>query len=85
VAQMTSAHGYSQRVRNAIGWLRTNFDQQLKIDAFARQVNLSPSSLHHHFKAVTAMSPLQYQKQLRLQEARRLLMAEDVDAVSASA
>lgn len=83
IAQMTAAHGHSQRVRDAISWLRANFAEPLHIDAFARRVNMSPSSLHHHFKAVTAMSPLQYQKQLRLQEARRLLLAEDVDAATA--
>ena len=83
IAQMTSMQGHSQRVRHAIEWLRANFDQPLQIDAFAKRVNMSPSSLHHHFKAVTAMSPLQYQKQLRLQEARRLLLAEDVDAATA--
>ena len=83
LAQMTAAHGHSQRVRDAINWLRANFSEPLHIDTFARLVNMSPSSLHHHFKAVTAMSPLQYQKQLRLQEARRLLLAEDVDAATA--
>jgi len=83
IAQMTSSQGHSQRVRNAIQWLREHFNEPLQIDAFARQVNMSPSSLHHHFKAVTAMSPLQFQKQLRLQEARRLLLAENLDAATA--
>jgi AraC-like DNA-binding protein len=83
IAQMTSAHGHAQRVREAINLLRANFAEPLHIDTFARQVHMSPSSLHHHFKAVTAMSPLQYQKQLRLQEARRLLLAEGLDAATA--
>jgi AraC-like DNA-binding protein len=83
IAQMTSAHGHAQRVREAINLLRANFTEPLQIDAFARQVHMSTSSLHHHFKAVTAMSPLQYQKQLRLQEARRLLLAEGLDAATA--
>jgi AraC-like DNA-binding protein len=70
-------------VRKAIEWLQEHFAEPLQIESFAREVNMSPSSLHHHFKAVTAMSPVQYQKQLRLQEARRLLLSEDVDAATA--
>jgi AraC-like DNA-binding protein len=83
IAQMVAAQGHSHRIRNAISWLRTHFAEPLHIETFARRVNMSPSTLHHHFKAVTAMSPLQYQKQLRLQEARRLLMGEGVDAATA--
>lgn len=83
IAQMVAIQGHSQRVRDAIGWLRAHFSEPLQIDTFARLVNMSPSSLHHHFKAVTAMSPLQFQKQLRLQEARRLLLNEGVDAATA--
>jgi len=77
------AESQGHRVARAIGWLRQNFHQPLRIDHIARQVHMSPSALHHHFKAVTAMSPLQYQKQLRLQEARRLLLTEVVDAATA--
>jgi len=83
IAQMVANQGHSQRVRDAIGWLRAHFAEPLHIDEFARHVHMSPSSLHHHFKAVTAMSPLQFQKQLRLQEARRLLLSEGVDAATA--
>jgi AraC-like DNA-binding protein len=83
VAQLAAAGGHSQRVRKAIEWLQQHFAEPLQIESFAREVNMSPSSLHHHFKAVTAMSPVQYQKQLRLQEARRLLLSEDVDAATA--
>ncbi|GGD47149.1 AraC family transcriptional regulator [Pseudoxanthomonas indica] len=71
------------RVAKAIGWLRQNYAQPMRIDHIAEQVHMSPSALHHHFKAVTTMSPLQYQKQLRLQEARRLMLAEVVDAATA--
>lgn len=74
------ADGHGHRVARAIDWLKANFDQPLSIDALAGAVNMSKSSLHHHFKALTAMSPLQYQKQIRLQEARRLLIAEAIDA-----
>jgi AraC-like DNA-binding protein len=72
-----------QRITRAINWLKRNYTQTLRIEDIAREVRMSPSGLHHHFKAVTAMSPLQYQKQLRLQEARRLMLGEDVDAATA--
>ncbi|MCW5625691.1 MAG: AraC family transcriptional regulator [Burkholderiales bacterium] len=74
---------HAQRIAKAISWLKHNFSQPLRIETMARHVNMSPSSLHHHFKAVTAMSPLQYQKQLRLQEARRLMLTEVADAATA--
>jgi AraC-like DNA-binding protein len=71
------------RISKAIGHLRENFDQQLKMDDIARELGMSTSGFHHHFKSVTAMSPLQFQKQIRLQEARRLMLGEDLDAASA--
>jgi AraC-like DNA-binding protein len=83
VRQMATVHTQAQRIGKAIRWLKTHFADPLQIDALASDVNMSASSLHHHFKAVTAMSPLQYQKQLRLQEARRLLLAEGIDAATA--
>ncbi|WNW13440.1 AraC family transcriptional regulator [Pseudomonas sp. DTU_2021_1001937_2_SI_NGA_ILE_001] len=73
----------SRRVTRAIDWLNRHYTQPLRIEELARVANLGSSTLHHHFKAVTAMSPLQYQKQLRLQEARRLLLAEGLDVASA--
>jgi AraC-like DNA-binding protein len=75
--------GDTQRISQAIGHLREHFDEPLKIDDFARQLGMSVSGFHHHFKSVTAMSPLQFQKQIRLQEARRLMLGEDLDAASA--
>ncbi|WP_051378667.1 AraC family transcriptional regulator [Derxia gummosa] len=84
LAQLAAAESNSHRIARAINWLRANFDAPLRIDELAREVHMSASSLHHHFKAVTAMSPLQYQKQLRLQEARRVMLAEHVDAGTAS-
>lgn len=72
----------SQQVARAIDWLRRHYHQPLRIGDLAAEVAMSTSSLHHHFRAVTAMSPLQYQKQLRLQEARRLLMSEAGDVAS---
>ena len=75
--------GQADRVARAIERLRADFDKPLRIESLAREVGMSPSAFHGHFKAVTAMSPLQFQKQLRLQEARRLLLGEDLDAASA--
>jgi AraC-like DNA-binding protein len=75
--------GDTQRISRAIGHLREHFNEPLKIDDFARQLGMSVSGFHHHFKSVTAMSPLQFQKQIRLQEARRLMLGEDLDAASA--
>jgi AraC-like DNA-binding protein len=71
------------RISKAIGLLRENFDQQLKMDNIARELGMSLSGFHHHFKSVTSMSPLQFQKQIRLQEARRLMLGEDLDVATA--
>ena len=83
LCEIAAADGRSQRISHAIAWLKKHFDQPLRIEVIARELNMSVSSLHHHFKAVTAMSPLQYQKQLRLQEARRMMLVQDVDAATA--
>jgi len=80
--QRAVAGSRSQQVARAIDWLRRHYRQPLRIGDLAAEVAMSASSLHHHFRAVTAMSPLQYQKQLRLQEARRLLMSEAGDVAS---
>lgn len=82
--EIAIADSQGQRISRAIEWLNLNFDQPLRIEDLAREVNLSTSTLHHRFKAVTALSPLQYQKQLRLQEARRLMLCEGLEAASAS-
>ncbi|MFI8483137.1 AraC family transcriptional regulator N-terminal domain-containing protein [Pseudomonas sp. NPDC078700] len=74
----------SHRIARAIDWLNCNYAEPLRIEDLAREVNLSQSTLHHRFKAVTALSPLQYQKQLRLQEARRLMLSEGLEAAAAS-
>ncbi|MDF5706414.1 MAG: AraC family transcriptional regulator [Nostoc sp. S4] len=73
-----------QGIAKAIDWLKWNYEKPFRIDAIARQACMSPSSFHHHFKSVTAMSPLQYQKQLRLQQARRLMLGQGIDAATAS-
>ena len=71
------------QVRQAIAWIRSHFNEVLRVEQLARQVGMSPASFHRHFKAATAMSPLQYQKMLRLQEARRLLITS-ADAARAA-
>ena len=71
------------QISRAIQWINQRFAQPMAIDELAGVVSMSKSSLHHHFKALTSMSPLQYQKTLRLQEARRLMLVEQLDAASA--
>ena len=73
----------ANRIARAIGWLRQHFALPLRIEQLAEYVNMSPSSFHHHFKSITAMTPIQYQKQLRLSEARRLMLVERLDAGTA--
>ncbi len=75
--------GSADRIARAVECIRSNFDQHLSIDNLARELGMSTSGLHHQFKAVTAMTPLQFQKQLRLQEARRLMLGEDIDVSNA--
>jgi len=76
--------GYTSHIAKAIERLHQDFDQPLRIDSIARELGMSISGFHHHFKSVTAMSPLQFQKRLRLQEARRLMLGEGLDAASAA-
>ncbi len=84
VAQMGFAESSLHRVAKAVSWLRANFSQPMKVEELAELVNMSVSSFHEHFKCVTSMSPLQYQKVLRLQEARRLMLSTMTDAGTAS-
>ncbi len=76
--------GYTPHITRAIERLRRDFDQPLRMEHLAHDLGMSVSGFHHHFKAVTALSPLQFQKQLRLQEARRLMLGEELDAASAA-
>jgi len=84
VAQMGFAESSLQRIAKAVSWLRANFSQPMKVEELAGLVHMSASSFHEHFKCVTSMSPLHYQKVLRLQEARRLMLSMMIDAGSAS-
>jgi len=81
---MVAAEGYTPPIARAIERLRRDFDQPLRMEQLAGDLGMSVSSFHHRFKDVTAMSPLQYQKRIRLQEARRLMLNEDFDAASAA-
>ena len=82
--QLASTGSQSHQIARAIDWLKGNFTLPLRIDDLATQVNMSASTFHHHFRTLTAMSPLQYQKMLRLNEARRLMLTERVDATTAA-
>jgi AraC-like DNA-binding protein len=76
--------GHAQRVARAVAVLRAEFTRPLPVERLAAAAGMSPSSFHHHFRAVTSLSPRQFQKQLRLIEARRLMMAEGASASSAA-
>lgn len=80
---LATFRGHAHRMVRAVEKLRRDFDKPLRIQDIARELSMSVSGFHAHFKAVTAMSPLQFQKQLRLQEARRLMLIEDLDAAEA--
>ncbi len=82
--QIASAGTQSHQIARALDWLKVNFARPLRIDDLATQARMSSSTFHHHFRSMTALSPLQYQKQLRLQEARRLMLAEHMDAATAA-
>lgn len=82
--KIVSAGSQSQRIARAIDWLKTHYNQPLRVDELAAHVQMSTSSLHHYFRQLTAKSPLQYQKWLRLTEARRLMINENLDAARAA-
>jgi AraC-like DNA-binding protein len=82
--QIATAGAPAHRIASAIRWLKVRFADTLSVESLARQVGMSPSAFHLHFKAVTGLSPLQYQKRLRLQEARRLMLGERLDAAEAA-
>lgn len=83
--QMAVTGSQTNRIARAIGWIRDHYAEPMRVEMLAQAVNMSVSSLHHHFKNVTTLSPLQYQKQLRLHEARRLLLAQAGDVGSVAA
>jgi AraC-like DNA-binding protein len=81
---MTISGGHTPQIAKAVERLRQDFDKPMRVEQLARELGMSVSGFHSHFKATTALSPLQFQKQLRLQEARRLMLGEDLDATSAA-
>lgn len=80
LAEMAIGDGRLRRVAGAIAWIRTHYAEPLQVEALARLANMSPSALHAHFSAVAGVSPIQYQKQLRLQEARARLLSSGASA-----
>ncbi len=74
----------SHRTAKAVTWLRTNYEKPLRVEELAAVAQMGVSTFHHHFRSLTAMSPLQYQKQLRLHVARERMLADDLDAASAA-
>jgi AraC-like DNA-binding protein len=84
VRQIATSGSNMQRIAEVIKVIKADFTKPMRVEHLAAQVSMSVSSFHHHFKEVTSMSPLQYQKQLRLLEARRLMLAENSDAANAA-
>jgi AraC-like DNA-binding protein len=82
--QITAVDGQGYRIAKAIDWLKLNYSVPLRIDELAARVQMSAPTFHHHFRQLTAMSPLQYQKWLRLNEARRLMLSERLDVSRAA-
>ena len=83
IRAMTQADSRQGQIARAIVWIRSNFTQVCRIDEVARIAGMSRSSFHEHFKAVTAMSPLEFRTQLRMQESRRLMVSDALDAATA--
>jgi transcriptional regulator GlxA family with amidase domain len=84
IAQMAIAGSNTHKIGQIIRRIKTQLAAPIRVEELASMANMSPSSFHQHFKAVTAMSPVQYQKRLRLTEARHILLAENADAQSAA-
>lgn len=83
VRRIALSYGRLGQVGRAIAWIKEHYREPFSIEEVASKASMSSSALHHHFKAVTNMSPLQYQKRLRLQEARRLILGSSLDAATA--
>ena len=83
LSQIAVLGGHGHRIARALERLQKDFDRPLRIEDIAGELGMSVSGFHHHFRSVTAMSPLQFQKRMRLQEARSLMLVEDLDAASA--
>jgi AraC-like DNA-binding protein len=82
--QIASAGSQSQQVARTVEYMKESFAKPLPVEDLATRAGMSVSTFHNHFRAMTALSPLQFQKQLRLQEARRLMLSDHLDAASAA-
>lgn len=82
--QIAAVFSQGRQIAQVIDWLKDNYTAPFRIEDLAKQINMSTSTFHHHFKSLTAMTPLQFQKKLRLNEARRLMLAEPTDAATAA-
>jgi AraC-like DNA-binding protein len=80
---LVAAGSPSQQIAKAVAWLKQNFTQALHVEDLAARTHMSPSTFRQHFRAITGMSPLQFQKQMRLQEARQLMLNQSLDAGNA--
>jgi len=83
VQHLVAAGSPSQQIAKAVAWLKQNFTHVLHVDDLAARTHMSPSTFRQHFRAITGVSPLQFQKQLRLQEARQLMLNQSLDAGNA--
>jgi AraC-like DNA-binding protein len=81
---IATAGDQNYRTAKVVAWIRANYTKTLRVEDLAHIAGMSTSTLHHHFRVLTSMSPLQYQKQLRLQAARERMLIEGVDAASAA-
>ena len=84
VRGLTCPGGAARRIARAVAVLRGEFDRPIRVDRLAAEAGMSPSSFHHHFRAVTSLSPMQFQKQLRLIEARRRIVGDGITASRAA-
>jgi AraC-like DNA-binding protein len=83
--QMVNATGPTQQIAKAVTWIRQHFADEMRVEELARGANMSPTTFRQHFRSITSMSPLQFQKLLRLQEARQLMLDQHMTAGTASA
>jgi AraC-like DNA-binding protein len=80
--QITASGSHSHQISQAIDWLKNNYTSPLRVKELAADAGMSKSAFHNHFKVMTSMTPLQFQKRLRLNEARRLMLTENLDALT---
>lgn len=84
IRQLATAGDHTHRINRVIGWIKGNLSDRLRVENLAKLAGMSVSTLHHQFRSLTTMSPLQYQKRLRLNQARQLMLTRQIDAASAA-